>query len=103
VLVRIASRRDIEEGLIDRHLLDKRRLVEDERHDLVGELAVAVEVAACPYRVGAELLGSGRRHGGMDAVLPCFIGGGRDDTAVFGTSSDNHGLATPGRMVELLD
>ena len=54
---------DVQKRLVDAHLLDERRLLMEDSHDGVGHLAIAIETALRPDRVGTEALRLRRGHG----------------------------------------
>ena len=54
---------DVQKRLVDAHLLDERRLLMEDSHDGVGHLAIAIETALRPDRVGTEALRMRRGHG----------------------------------------
>jgi hypothetical protein len=51
----------------------------------------------------AESGGGAERHGGVDAELARGVGRGRDDAALIGLSTDDHGLAFERRVEEFFD
>ena len=93
----------VREGFVDADLLHQGCLIEEYGHDPPRHFAVAVVAALGPYRMGAKRPGDRRRHGAADAVSPGLVGRRRHDAPVLRAPSDDHRLAPPARMVELLD
>ncbi len=102
ILARIASRRHVEVRLVDAHLLQVGRLVEDDGHHLGGHLAVALMPAGHPDGLRAEPTGLCRGHGRVHAERPRFIRAGAHHAATRRVASHDEGLAAPLGMVELL-
>ena len=95
--------RDVQERLVDTHLLHVRRLGAQDGHDGVGHLAVAVEAPVCPDGVGAQAARRRRGHGASHPVGPRLVGGGGHHAVLVRIAAHDDGLATPGRVVQLLD
>jgi hypothetical protein len=86
-----ASSRDVEERLVEGDRLDPRRVALEDGHDPRRHLAVVGVVAGQEHCMRAQPPGADRRHGGVDAVAPRFVAGGRHD-ASFTRAADDHRL-----------
>ena len=96
-------RRDIRKGLIDGDLLYIGRLVSDHIHDLGRELSVAFMTTVSPYGIGAKAHRGGGSHGTAHAEGTSLIGTGGDHAMPISIAADDHGLASPLRMVQLFN
>ncbi len=79
---------EIEVTFVDGGLLDVRGEVVAVTEHPVGELFVAFEIAGEDDEFGAEFACPGGGHGGVNAELAGFVGGGGDDAAVFAADGD---------------
>ena len=92
---------EIEVTFVDRGLLDVRREVVTVAEHPVGELFVAFEIAGEDDEFGTELACPGGGHGGVNAELAGFVGGGGDDATAF--TADGDRFAAQPRVGGLLD
>jgi hypothetical protein len=72
---------DVEEGLIDRELLDQLGVALEDRHDPLGDLGVELHAGVQVDGVGAAPVGLGDRHGRVDAELAGRVVAGGDHAA----------------------
>ena len=92
---------EIEVTFVDRGLLDVRGEVVTVTEHPVRELFVAFEIAGENDEFRAELARPGGGHGGVNAELAGFVGGGGDDAAAF--TADGDRFAAQPRVGGLLD
>ena len=93
---------DVEIGLVERERLDQRRVLGEDRPDLLRHRPVDVEPRLHEDQLGAFPPGGDRRHGRADAELAGLVARGRDD-APLARAADRDRLAAQLRIVPLLD
>lgn len=89
---------DVDEGLVDRDLLDDGRGVFEDLHDVRREIEVSLEMPVDDDGLRAQPLGIASRHRRADPVGPGLVRRGKDDP-----SPDQDRLTLQGRVEELFD
>ena len=92
---------DVEIGLVEAERLDQRRVIGEDRADLVRDRAIGVEARLDEDELGAAALGGDRGHGRADAVFARLVARRRDHAAHLAADRDR--LAPQLRIVALLD
>ena len=103
--MRVASRSpqilgDVEIGLVEAQRLDQRRIVGEDRADLLRDGAIDLEARLDEDQVGAAPLGGDRGHGRAHAEVARLVARRRDDAAM--AAADRERLAAQSRIVALL-
>src|SRR5258705_3121541 len=98
------GRGHVEERLVQRDRLHQRRLLVKDRHDRIGRLEIAVEVAWHVDAIRTEPSRDRERHGRANAEGARLVGSRHDDPSLVRTiATDDDRLAAVLRMVPLLD
>ena len=103
VAERGAAAGHVEERLVQADRLDQRRVGREDRHHLLGQLAVALRAAGQEDAVRAAARRRAQRHGRLDAELARLVRGGHHHAALVRAAADDDRLAAQGRVVEHLD
>ena len=88
--------RQVEERLVDRDLLQVRRVPGEDLHHLAGHLEVALHAHREVHALRAAAVRLGDGHGGVDAEPPRLVGARRDDAAPPGRRADDDRLGPSG-------
>ena len=93
----------VQEGFIQRQRFDQRRVLLEDRPDLVRDFRIVFHAWPQEDAVRAEPLGRDGRHGTVDAERAGHVVGRRHDAAAFRRSAHDHRLADQFGSVTLLD
>ena len=93
----------IEERLVDRDLLDDRRVAAQDRHYLLADAAVLAAVNGHEDQLRTQGDRRAGRHGRANAIWPRLVAGGHHDSPAARSATNGNRLAAQRVVVALLD